>query len=101
MMIDKVIKSPNFIKLYSPNYYILTNNIIDCNFREEDARHVLNVKYPRLGAQVDDKEWERLCLLYNLLYDLRSLNIKLRSKRLSTRARRASAVLRLMAKAKV
>ena len=101
MIIDKVIKSANFIKLYSPNYYILTNNIIDCNITSEDGRHVLNVKYPRLGAQVDDKEWERLCRLYNLLYDLRSLNVKLRLKRPSSRARRASAVLRLMVKAKV
>ena len=76
MMIDKVIKSANFIKLYSPNYYILTNNIIDCNFRAEDARHVLNVKYPRLAAQIDDKEWERLCLLYNLLHDVSDIRFK-------------------------
>jgi len=66
-MIDKTIKSANFIKLYSPNYYILTNNIIDCNFTQENARNVLNVKYPRLGAQVDDKEWVRLLALYELL----------------------------------
>lgn len=75
-MIDKVIKSPNFIKLYSPNYYILTNNIIDCNVTSEDARHVLNVKYPRLGAQVDDKEWKRLLRLYKLLHDVSDIRFK-------------------------
>ena len=76
MIIDKVIKSPNFIKLYSPNYYILTNNIIDCNVTSEEGRHVLNVKYPRLGAQVDDKEWERLLRLYNLLHDVSDIRFK-------------------------
>ena len=76
MMIDKVIKSANFIKLYSPNYYILTNNIIDCNVTSEEGRHVLNVKYPRLGAQVDDKEWERLLRLYNLLHDVSDIRFK-------------------------
>lgn len=76
MMIDKVIKSPNFIKLYSPNYYILTNNIIDCNVTSEDGRRVLNVMYPRLGAQVDDKEWEGLCRLYNLLHDVIDIRFK-------------------------
>ena len=80
MMIDKVIKSANFIKLYSPNYYILTNNIIDCNVTSEDGRHVLNVKYPRLGAQVDSKEWERLCLLYGLLHDVRDIRFKQQHK---------------------
>ena len=76
MIIDKVIKSPNFIKLYSPNYYILTNNIIDCSFNEEDARRVLNVMYPRLGAQVDDKEWKRLLRLYNLLHAVSDIRFK-------------------------
>lgn len=80
MMIDKIIKSPNFIKLYSPNYYILTNNIIDCNVTREDARHILNVMYPRLGAQVDDKEWERLLRLYGLLHDVIDIRFKQQHK---------------------
>ena len=78
MMIDKTIKSANFIKLYSPNYYILTNNIIDCNLFAEDARNVLNVKYPRLAKQVDDKEWDRVLALYDLLHSVIMIKFKVR-----------------------
>lgn len=76
MMIDKVIKSPNFIKPFSPNYYILLHNIIDCNFTHDDARKVLDVKYPRLAAQIDDAEFYRLSRLYGLLCDLSAWKFK-------------------------
>ena len=98
MMIDKVIKSPNFIKRGSPNYYILLHNIIDCNITLADARNVLNVKYPRLSAQIDDAEFYRLSRLYRLLCDLRVYKLKQRLKIPSSRARRACAVLKLMSK---
>ena len=76
MLFDKVIKSPNFIKRGSPNYYILLHTIIECNFTLTDARDVLNVKYPRVAAQIDDDEFDRLVGLYDLLCALREWKFK-------------------------
>jgi len=42
------------------------NNIIDCNFTADDARNVLKVKYPALDKLVDDAEWERMLMMYEL-----------------------------------
>ena len=78
MWINKTIKSANFIKLHSPNYYILTNNIIDCNFTKAEARNMLNVEYPRLAKQIDDKEWDRVVAVYKLLHSVRMIKFKLR-----------------------
>lgn len=64
-MIDKNF-NPRFVTFKSPNYYILMNNIIDCNFTADDARNVLKVKYPALDKLVDDAEWERMLRMYEL-----------------------------------
>lgn len=64
-MIDKKFNA-RFVTFKSPNYYILMNNIIDCNITAEDARNVLKVKYPALDKLVDDAEWDRMLRMYEL-----------------------------------
>lgn len=64
-MIDKKINIKN-IKLYTPDYYILTHNIIDCSVFLNDARFTLNKKYNYLSKLIDDNELMRLHKLYML-----------------------------------